>query len=103
MNRYVLVRRLHAPAFILLTGVMALLAEWNILGWGKSWPLYLILYGLLKLAERAALASMDPMDVPGGYPPPAPGQPVVSTAPPVSATTAIVPSMPENHSGESGQ
>ena len=101
MNRYALVCRLRAPAYILLTGVIALLAEWNILGWGKAWPLYLILAGLLKLAERAALASMDPPDWNGGFPPQGqtPGTAGSSPAP----TTSIVSSIPENHSGESGR
>lgn len=100
MNRYALVCRLRAPAFLLLTGILALLAEWNFLSWGRSWPFYLILWGVLKLAERAALASMDPMDMPAGYPPPpASANPVT----PAAQTTAIVPSIPENHSGESGR
>jgi len=67
MNRYIMIRRLRGPAVLLLIGVMALLAQADILGWGKSWPLILILIGLLLLAERAALAA-------GGYPPP-PGTP----------------------------
>ena len=67
MNRYIMIRRLRGPAFLLLIGVMALLAQADILGWGQSWPLFLILIGLLLLAERAALAT-------GGYPPP-PGTP----------------------------
>lgn len=67
MNRYIMIRRLRGPAVLLLIGVMALLAQANILGWGQSWPLILILIGLLLLAERAALAA-------GGYPPP-PGTP----------------------------
>jgi hypothetical protein len=67
MNRYIMIRRLRGPAVLLLIGVMALLAQADILGWGQSWPLILILIGLLMLAERAALAA-------GGYPPP-PGTP----------------------------
>jgi len=67
MNRYIMIRRLRGPAVLLLIGVMALLSQANILGWGQSWPLILILIGLLLLAERAALAT-------GGYPPP-PGAP----------------------------
>jgi len=67
MNRYIMIRRLRGPPVLLLIGVMALLAQADILGWGKSWPLILILIGLLLLAERAALAA-------GGYPPP-PGTP----------------------------
>lgn len=72
MNRYLLIRRLRGPAVLLLIGVMALLAQADILGWGQSWPLILILLGLLQLAERAALVSE-------GYPPP-PGTPWQSTA-----------------------
>ena len=64
MSRYILIRRLRGPAFLLLVGVIALLAQAHILSWGKSWPLYLFLWGVLMLAERAALAAE------GGYPPP---------------------------------
>jgi hypothetical protein len=68
MNRYILIRRLRGPAFLLLVGVNALLAQANILGWSQSWPFYLILAGVLLLAERAALASE-------GYPQQYPGMP----------------------------
>jgi hypothetical protein len=68
MSRYMMIRRLRGPLFLLLVGVNALLAQADILGWGKSWPLYLILAGVLSLAERAAMASET------GYPPqPYPG------------------------------
>jgi hypothetical protein len=100
VNRYVLICRLKAPAYILLTGVIALLAEWHILSWGKAWPLYFILAGLLKLAERAALASMDPMDLPGYSPQ---GQTPVNAAPQTAQDTTIISPVPENHSGESGR
>jgi len=70
MSRYIMIRRLRGPAFLLLVGVIALLAQAHILSWGKSWPLYLILAGVLQLAERTALAAE------GGYPPsPYPGAP----------------------------
>jgi hypothetical protein len=68
MSRYMMIRRLRGPAFLLLVGVLALLNQADILSWGKSWPFFLILAGMLVLAERAALASE------GGYPP-YPGQP----------------------------
>lgn len=66
MSRYILIRRLRGPAFLLLVGVNALLAQAHILGWGKSWPFYLILAGVLMLAERAALASEGYPIFPGG-------------------------------------
>ncbi|MGO8757082.1 MAG: LiaF transmembrane domain-containing protein [Terracidiphilus sp.] len=62
MNRYLMIRRLRWPAFLLLVGVIALLAQFDILTWGQSWPLFLIVLGVLLLAERAALAVE-------GYPP----------------------------------
>jgi hypothetical protein len=70
MSRYIMIRRLRGPAFLLLVGALALLNQADIMSWGKSWPLFLILAGVLALAERAALAAE------GGYPPvPYPGAP----------------------------
>jgi hypothetical protein len=111
MNRYFMICRLRWPAFLLLTGIIALLDQANILSWGRAWPLYLILWGVLALAERAMLASgqgqipvVDPYAA--GYPAPgyaAPGYPAAGYAPPAapytpapaapvqSAETGIVP------------
>jgi len=102
MNRYFIIHRLRWPALLLLTGVIALLDQANILSWGRAWPLYLILLGVLALAERATLASqptIPPVDYSygagypaagyapqaGAYPPPPPAAPA-----PVQ-TTGIVP------------
>ena len=81
MSRYIMIRRLRGPAFLLLVGALALLNQADIMSWGKSWPLFLILAGVLALAERAALAAE------GGYPPvtspccaPYPGQPYPGAA-----------------------
>ncbi|MGD0892243.1 MAG: hypothetical protein ABR923_11955 [Terracidiphilus sp.] len=113
MSRYILIRRLRGPAFLLLIGILALLhqAHW-IRFWHLFWPLLLILWGALLLAERAALA------IDGGYPdgtfgwdspsgtgvPPYPGQPVPQTpvAPPASSGTAIVPAEHEFDNGQNG-
>ncbi len=64
MSRYLIVCRLRWPALLLLTGIIALLDQMDILTWGRAWPLYLILLGVLALAERAALAA----EPPAGYP-----------------------------------
>jgi hypothetical protein len=101
MNRYILIRRLRGPAFLLLVGINALLAQTGILGWGSSWPFYLILAGVIALAERAALATAGPVvqpTYPGApYPgAPYPGAPVSQAS--VSESTSIVPA----HSNDFG-
>ncbi|HET7103286.1 MAG TPA: hypothetical protein VFI20_04290 [Terracidiphilus sp.] len=69
MNRYILIRRLRGPAILLLIGIIALLHQADMAGWGLFIPLLLILIGVLKLAERAALAAADDIpSYPGGYP-----------------------------------
>lgn len=76
MNRYILIRRLRGPAFLLLLGIIALLHQTGVVYhfWHLFWPLALILWGVLLLAERAALEmegypQMYPdAQYPGGYP-----------------------------------
>jgi hypothetical protein len=104
MNRWLLIRRLRGPAFLLMFGVTALLHEWHILSFGQSWPLYLVLAGVLALAERAAFTVPDPSQMPpqyppyaGSYPPPQP-PPSGWTTPssPASGGTGIVPVPPSD-------
>jgi len=59
MTQWLLIRRLRGPAFLLLIGIMALLQEWGDFGFSRSWPLLLILAGVMSLAERAALAQAN--------------------------------------------
>ena len=99
MSRYILIRRLRGPAFLLLVGALALLNQADILSWGKSWPFFLILAGVMALAERAALASD------GGYPPaPYPGAPYPGSAAPNAGpapeTNAIVPAHSQEYEKE---
>jgi hypothetical protein len=98
MNRWLLIRRLRGPAFLLLFGITALLHEWDILSFGQSWPLYLVLAGVLALAERAAFTQPDPMQsppqYPGAYPPPPPPAGWPAAAAPQAPGTGIVPAGP---------
>lgn len=99
MNRWLLIRRLRGPAFLLMFGVTALLHEWNILSFGQSWPLYLVLAGVLALAERAAFTqpdSMPPPQYPGAYPPQPPPSGWPSAAAPQTPGTGIVPAAPSD-------
>ena len=98
--RWLMIRRLRWPGFLLLFGVTALLHEWHWLSFGQSWPLYLVLAGVFALAERAAFVAPDPSQMPPQYPPYAgsyPPQPPPSgwqTPPPASPGTGIVPVPP---------
>jgi hypothetical protein len=67
MNSWLLLRRLRGPAFLILVGFTALLNQWGILSFGRSWPLYLILAGVFGLAERAVMAASPPV-APSAYP-----------------------------------
>jgi hypothetical protein len=71
VNSYVLIRRLRGPIILLLIGGLALLHQMGVIGhfWHLFWPLLLILVGLMLLAERFALSTMDgTMPGPGGPP-----------------------------------
>jgi hypothetical protein len=70
MNTWLVIRRLRGPAFLILVGITALLNQWGVLSFSRSWPLYLILAGVIGLAERAALANAPPAPpYPGAYAP----------------------------------
>ena len=104
MNRYILIRRLTGPSILLLLGVVALLHQADLVSWNIFVPLLLILIGVLKLAQRAALAAAgdEPMypGTYGGSPYPyGPGVPPAVPQPPAQTGTSIVPAPPQNLSG----
>ena len=84
-HRWYTIRTLRGPSYLILTGFLFLMDKWNVLSFGKGWPLYLILAGVLHLAERAAFSNMQ---AEGHLVPPMPGQPPVVPADPGSS---IVP------------
>jgi hypothetical protein len=70
MNRWYQLRRMRGAMWLILIGVLALLNEWRILSWDKSWPLFLIVPGVLMLAERAAwTADVRERQAAQGFPP----------------------------------
>lgn len=110
MNQYLFLRRMRGPIILLIFAVTAVLAEYTSIGYDKSWPLYIIALGLMKLAENAVLAQNPPPPPPpytgyppqGGYPGSYPGYPGAGTPPAPGTTsttsTAIVPSPGEDRS-----
>ena len=67
MNQYLFLRRMRGPIILLTFGITAILDEYAGVSYAHSWPLYIIVWGLLKLAENAILAQNPPAP-PVGYP-----------------------------------
>jgi hypothetical protein len=103
MNQYLFLHRIQGPAMLLTFGFCALLNEWHVLSFGKSWPLYLIVLGLLKLAQRAALANAEPPAYPGYGPSYGPGYAPAGAPPQPPATTALVPTDSSINPPDSGE
>lgn len=115
MSRYILIRRLRGPAFLLLLGTIALLHQTGVIYhfWRLLWPLALILWGVMLLAERAALEMegypqpYGDVPYPGGpYPPgpnagPGAGYGPGQGQPP--ASTSIVPANSDDLQRNGGQ
>jgi hypothetical protein len=81
---------------LLLAGVLALMNEADIIRFHKSWPLFLILWGVLKLAQRAALSSVDAEGGYPGYPGYYPPTPAAGPSAPSSPTSVVPVSGPES-------
>jgi hypothetical protein len=92
MSHYILIRRLRGPVLLLLVGVLALLHQAHIIDhfWHLFWPLLMITFGLLLLAERAVLSAER------GYPSAYPGAPYCGAPDPSASTGAPQnPAQPE--------
>jgi hypothetical protein len=82
---------LRGSVWVVLVGVMFLLSTFGILSWGRSWPLFIIVAGLMTVFERTAYSNAAAsMPI---YPPTPP-------APPQGpASTAIIPSSSNDQEG----
>lgn len=85
---------LRGSVWIILAGVMFLLSSLNILSWGKSWPLFIIVAGVMILAERAVYQSVP---APPAYPVPP------TTPPPPAASTSFVPQQEDSNGQQEGR
>lgn len=105
MNRYILIHRMRGPAILILFGVVLWLHLADLVDfWSLFIPLLLILIGVLKLAERAALAAAGDEAYPGSpYPYGASANPGASGTSPSQPGTSIVPAgAPEYGKGPEG-
>lgn len=55
-----LFRAARGPVWIVLVGVLFLLDTFRILSWGRSWPLFIIVGGLMTFFERTAYSAVPP-------------------------------------------
>jgi hypothetical protein len=69
--RYRLIRALRGSAWLALVGVLFFLNEFGILSWGHSWPLFIILAGVMTVLQRTAYsaAPVAPFYAQPGYQP----------------------------------
>lgn len=62
-----LFRRIRGPVFLLCFALTAILAQWDVLSFARSWPIYLIAAGLLRLLD-ALLPFQPALTSPYGQP-----------------------------------
>jgi hypothetical protein len=88
-----LFRALRGSVWIILVGILFLLDTFNILSWGRSWPVFIIVAGLMAIFQRTSYSSA----MASSYPYPAP--PPTSPPPPQDTGTSIVPSTQHDQEG----
>jgi hypothetical protein len=86
--RYRLFCALRGSVWIVTVGVLFFLDTWEVLPWGRSWPVLIIIAGLMVIFRRisyppaAAYPYPNPYSAPAAPPPPStdPGASIVSSA-----------------------
>jgi B-box zinc finger len=86
-----LFRAAAGAAWLGLVGLLFLLDDFGILSWGHSWPLFIILAGVMAVFKRAAYSAVAAAPYNPQYPFSAPPTPPAPPAPAESAATSIVP------------
>ena len=87
--RWRLAHALNSSSWLVLIGVIFLLEALHIMHWGSSWPLFLILAGVLLIVRHSLTSGYPPM------PPYPPQQPSAPPSAPPATSTEIVPSTPD--------
>jgi Domain of unknown function (DUF5668)/B-box zinc finger len=84
---------LRSSVWVILVGVLFLLDSFDILSWDHSWPLFIIVAGLMAIFRRVSYRPLAPV-----YPYPYPAPPV-APPPPVAPANPIVPSTQHDQEG----
>ena len=91
--QYRLFSALRGSIWVILVGVLFLLDSFEILSWSHSWPLFIIVAGLMAVFQRTSFNSAAAVAYPYGVPPASPA------APPPPTSTSIVPSSQHDQEG----
>jgi hypothetical protein len=70
-----LIRAIRGPVTLITVGVLFALNNFTEYGFDKTWPVLLIVFGLLSLLRRGVEPVPPPIPPPYGYPAQAPAQP----------------------------
>jgi hypothetical protein len=87
-----LFRALRGSVWIILIGILFFLDSFNILSWGHSWPVIIIVAGLMAIFQRTSYSSA--MATPYPYPTPPAAPP-----PPSNPGNSVVPSTQNDQEG----
>ena len=87
-------RALRGSIWVMLVGLLFLLDSFRILSWGRSWPLFIIVGGVVAILERTAYTSAGSFAYPA---PPIPPAPVNPSSPPPVVPTAVVSTESASH------
>jgi hypothetical protein len=91
--QYRLFSALRGSIWVILVGVLFLLDSFGILSWSHSWPLFIIVAGLMAVFQRTSFNSAAAV----AYPYAVPAAPTATPPPP--ASTSIVPSSQHDQEG----
>jgi hypothetical protein len=93
--QYRLFSALRGSIWVILVGVLFLLDSFDILSWSHSWPLFIIVAGLMAVFQRTSFNSAAAVAYPYAVPPSSP----VAPPPPAPSSTSIVPSHQHDQEG----
>lgn len=70
-----IIQAVRGPILLITLGVLVAIdhAGWQGLTFGRTWPLLIIMYGVLKLAERLVIPRINYVGPQAPPPPPPPG------------------------------
>ena len=100
MYRFRLFRAMRGPVWFVLFGILLLLNNFHILRWGTSWPVLLIVGGLLAFFERTALNDASAFPLHPGAPPRPPVPPTPDARVSFVPEAAPEADTPNEHRGE---